>query len=454
MPGLAGKKSPGGGKTALRLSNTLKGFAGLGWLNLFAKPLIPMFRTLCSLLFPLLCCPLLVRADAPTLEVLHWWTSAGEMQAAEVLKTGLAERGVAWQDYPVPGGGGDSAMAVLKARVINGSPPGAAQIIGPNIQYWAGLGFLQSLSNPALQADGLLYPVVDDLIRVDGRVVAAPLSIHRINWMWLNPAVFERLELPLPTTWSQLMRVAPRLREAGVVPLAHGNQPWQNATLFEVLLLSEAGPDFYRRYFVEHDPQLLEDARVIATFERLRQLKSLMDPGMFNRSWQDASRMVADGEAAAQIMGDWVKGAFTAWGLSAGEDYLCLAVPGTNEQHLYSIDTFVLFSDNPNPDSVQPFIETLLAPQIQRDFSLAKGTIPVRRDLTMAGFDDCSRASHHVFNQASAEARLAPSMAHSMATSPETEDAVFEIVHRFFIDDSVSPATATAQLAQSLRALK
>ncbi|MFG1497646.1 ABC transporter substrate-binding protein [Saccharospirillum sp. HFRX-1] len=414
-----------------------------------------MFRIItCCIFFALLPLPLVAAAQNPTLEVLHWWTSAGEVEAAAVLKQGLAERGVSWQDYPVPGGGGDSAMAVLKARVINGSPPGAAQIIGPNIQYWAGLGFLQPLSNPSLAADGLFYPVVDDLIRVDQDVVAVPLSIHRINWMWLNPAVFERLELPLPTTWSQLLRAAPRLREAGVVPLAHGNQPWQNATLFEVLLLSEAGPEFYQRYFVEQDPAVLEDARVVATFERLRQLKSLMDPAMINRSWQDASRMVADGEAAAQIMGDWVKGAFTAWGLHAGEDYLCLAVPGTNEQHLYSIDTFVQFRDNPSPISFQPFIETLLAPQVQRDFSLAKGTIPVRRDLTMAGFDDCSRASHHVFNQAAAEHRLAPSMAHSMATSPETEDAVFEIVHRFFIDDSVSPQAATAQLAQSLRALK
>ncbi len=416
------------------------------------KPAI--LRSLCCCLLWACWLPYAVSADMPTLEVLHWWTSAGEVEAADVLKQGLAERGLNWQDYPVPGGGGDSAMAVLKARVINGSPPGAAQIIGPNIQYWSGLGFLQPLSNPALAADGLFYPVVDDLIRVDGQVVAVPLSIHRINWMWLNPKVFEQLDLPLPTTWSQLMRAAPRLRAAGIVPLAHGNQPWQNATLFEVLLLSEAGPEFYRRYFVEQDPAVLEDIRVVATFERLRELKSLMDPGMINRSWQDASRMVADGDAAAQIMGDWVKGAFTAWGLKAGEDYLCLAVPGTNEQHLYSIDTFVQFKDNPNPISAQPFIETLLAPSVQREFSLAKGTIPVRRDLTMAGFDDCSRASHHVFNQAADEHRLAPSMAHSMATSPETEDAVFEIVHRFFIDDSVSPETATAQLAQSLRALK
>lgn len=388
------------------------------------------------------------------LEVLHWWTSDGEQAAARVLKDGLAERGVTWTDYPVRGGGGDSAMAVLKARVIAGTPPGAAQIIGPNIEHWADLGFLQPLNDPPLIHADVFHPVVNGLIRVDGERVAIPLSIHRINWMWLNPAVFESLGLPLPTTWSQFVDLAPRLRDAGIVPLAHGNQPWQNATLFETLLLSVAGPSFYRQYFVEQNPAVLNDPRVVETFTLLRELKELMDPDIGGREWQEASRMVAEGEAAVQIMGDWVKGEFSAWGLRPGEDYLCLPVPGTTEQHLYSIDTFVIFRDHPNPDAVPIFIDTLLSPSVQRAFSQAKGTIPVRRDLPVADFDDCARASHHVFVQAGDEGRLAPSMAHSMATSPQSEDAVFEIVHRFFIDERVTPEQATAQLAQSLRALK
>ncbi|WP_189606959.1 ABC transporter substrate-binding protein [Saccharospirillum salsuginis] len=393
-------------------------------------------------------------ATDQALEVLHWWTSDGEQAAADVLKASLAEQGVAWTDYPVRGGGGDSAMAVLKARVIAGTPPGAAQIIGPNIEHWANLGFLQPLSDPVLNRTELFHPVVNELIRVDGARVAIPLSIHRINWLWLNPRVFQQLDLPLPTTWSQLIDLAPALREAGIVPLAHGNQPWQNATLFETLLLSVAGPTFYRRYFVEHDDAILNDPRVVETFRLLRELKSLMDPGIGNREWQEASRMVAEGEAAVQIMGDWVKGEFRAWGLKPGEDYLCLPVPGTTEQHLYSIDTFVVFRDHPNPEAVPAFIDTLLSPSVQRAFSEAKGTLPVRRDVSVADFDDCARAAHHVFVQAGDEGRLAPSMAHSMATSPESEDAVFEIVHRFFIDARVTPETATAQLAQTLRALK
>lgn len=390
----------------------------------------------------------------PPFEVLHWWTSKGEEAAAGVLRQRLTDHGLEWADYPVRGGGGESAMAVLKARVIAGEPPRAARIIGPNIEHWHALGFLQPLDHPLLVPEALFEPVIDQLIRVDDEVVAVPVSIHRINWMWLNPRVFEQLDLPLPTTWSQLIELAPTFRAAGIVPLAHGNQAWQNATLFETLLLSMAGPDFYQRYFIQLDEQSLFDDRVLDALVLLRELKALMDDQMHQREWQQASRMVADGEAAMQIMGDWVKGEFTAWGLEAGKDYLCLAVPGTNEQHLYSVDTFVLFHQESDPAQWRLFVESLIDEQTQRLFSQAKGTIPVRRNVPMDGFDDCARASDYVFRQASAEGRLAPSVAHSMATSPQAETAFHEIIHRFFMDERMTPETARSQLAQTLKALQ
>ena len=36
--------------------------------------------------------------------------------------------GGTWKDMPVAGGGGDAAMAALKARVLAGNPPTAVQL--------------------------------------------------------------------------------------------------------------------------------------------------------------------------------------------------------------------------------------------------------------------------------------------------------------------------------------
>ena len=51
---------------------------------------------------------------APTVEVLHWWTSGGEAKALQVLKDDFAKQGGVWKDMPVAGGGGDAAMQTLK----------------------------------------------------------------------------------------------------------------------------------------------------------------------------------------------------------------------------------------------------------------------------------------------------------------------------------------------------
>ena len=73
---------------------------------------------------------------APTVEVLHWWTSGGEAKALQVLKDDFAKQGGIWKDMPVAGGGGDAAMQTLKARIVANDAPAAAQIKGPTIQEY------------------------------------------------------------------------------------------------------------------------------------------------------------------------------------------------------------------------------------------------------------------------------------------------------------------------------
>ena len=70
----------------------------------------------------------MVLAHAGEVEVLHWWTSGGEAKAVKALASTLQAKGDTWKDFAVAGGGGDSAMTVLKSRVVSGNPPSAAQI--------------------------------------------------------------------------------------------------------------------------------------------------------------------------------------------------------------------------------------------------------------------------------------------------------------------------------------
>ena len=65
-----------------------------------------------------------------SVEVVHWWTSGGEKAAVDVLKAQVEKDGFTWKDGAVAGGGGATAMTVLKSRAVAGNPPGVAQIKG------------------------------------------------------------------------------------------------------------------------------------------------------------------------------------------------------------------------------------------------------------------------------------------------------------------------------------
>jgi glucose/mannose transport system substrate-binding protein len=133
-------------------------------------------------------------ALAGDVEVLHYWTSGGEAKSVAELKKIMQAKGHVWKDFAVAGGGGDNAATVLKSRVVSGNPPAAAQIKGPAIQEWAAEGLLANLDAVAKaeQWDSLLPKVVADVMKSKGNYVAAPVNVHRVNWMWANAAVLKK----------------------------------------------------------------------------------------------------------------------------------------------------------------------------------------------------------------------------------------------------------------------
>ena len=117
-----------------------------------------------------------------SVEVVHWWTSGGEKAAVDVLKAQVEKDGFTWKDGAVAGGGGATAMTVLKSRAVAGNPPGVAQIKGPDIQEWGSTGLLSTdaLTEVAKAEnwDGLLSKKVSDTVKYEGDYVAVPVNIH------------------------------------------------------------------------------------------------------------------------------------------------------------------------------------------------------------------------------------------------------------------------------------
>ncbi|MCE8025102.1 MULTISPECIES: ABC transporter substrate-binding protein [Halomonadaceae] len=393
--------------------------------------------------------------QAAEVEVLHWWTSGGEARAANVLKELMEAEGYGWEDFAVAGGGGETAMTVLKSRAMSGNPPSAAQIKGPEIQEWGELGLLGELDEVA-EAEGwdeLLPPTVADVMRHNGSYVAVPVNVHRVNWLWANPQVLEAAGVEMPTTLDELFEAGEAIREAGFIPLAHGGQAWQDATVFESVLLASGGTEFYQQALVELDPEALGSERMIEALETFKRLRELMDADMSGRDWNIATSMVIEGSAGMQLMGDWAKGEFTAAGLTAGEEYLCAAAPGTQDAFTFNIDSLAMFRvEGAEREAQQALARLVLEPTFQEAFNLAKGSIPARPDLDMSEFDQCAQQSMDDFQRTAEEGGLVPSMAHGMAVRADVQGAIFDVVTNYFNSRDMAAEEAARRMVNAAQA--
>jgi glucose/mannose transport system substrate-binding protein len=396
-------------------------------------------------------CAISVTSFAGEVEVLHWWTSGGEAKSAAELKKLIQAKGHTWKDFAVAGGGGDNAMTVLKTRVVSGNPPTAAQVKGPAIQEWGSEGVLANLDDVAKAEkwDSLLPPVVANIMKYQGHYVAVPVNVHRVNWMWVNPEVFKKAGAKVPTTWAEFDEAATKIEKAGMIAVAHGGQPWQDNTVFESVALGVGGADYYNKAFVKLDPKAIDSPTTLKAFDTLRMVRKHMDKDMPGRDWNLATKMVINGQAGMQFMGDWAKGEFSAAGKVPGKDYLCLAAPGTEKAFTFNIDSFIVFAQkNKDQKTTNDFASAVLSDGFQEVFNQNKGSIPVRLGHDMSKFDDCAKKSAADFVSSNKSGGLVPSFAHQMAQPTAVQGAVQDVVTQF-MNSSMSSKDAVAKLVEA-----
>ena len=389
------------------------------------------------------------------INVLHWWTSPSEAAAVDLLKEHYAKSGFAWADQAIAGGGGAKAMTVLKSQIISGNPPHAAQISGMGIQNWASLDLLRHIDGYANrnQWASTLPEFVLNSIRFRGRYYGVPVGIHRNNWLWINPTAFEDTGLAIPSSWDDLIAIAPRLRRAGFIPLTHGGEPWQQAAIFESVVLSVGGADFYRQALVEHDRDALTSPTMIKVFRKLRQIASLTPNNRSRMPWEHAVQEIINDQAAIMLMGDWALGELRLNGQVEELDFYCRPAFGTENQFIYNIDNFVIFNRKRFKDrqAQQWLAQQLMDKETQIAFTEIKGSIPVRQDAT-AHLQGCQKQSHEALQASIKNDSLVPSIIHGMAVKESLQAPVINFVSSYMSDPAATPEQAVISLAAALLA--
>ena len=391
-------------------------------------------------------------AQEKTVEVVHWWTSGGEAAALKVLKEDVVKRGYNWKDSAVAGGGGDQARTVLRARVAAGNPPDAMQMLGFAVTDYAEEGLLGNIDAVANKEgwDKLVPAPVQKFSKYKGHWVAVPVNIHRTNWIWANKAIFDELKLTPPKTFDEMVAIADKIRKAGYIPLAHGGQAWQEATIFDSAVLSAGGPKFYKQALIDLDPKALGSKTMERAFEQMQKLRTMVDPNFPGRDWNLATSMVYHKKAAMQIMGDWAKGEFEKGHMKPNVDFLCFQYPGTEGSFIFNSDQFGIFKVGDKQLAGQAaFASAVLDKGFQEKFNIVKGSIPARTDVPMDNFDECGKKSMVDMKQAIKDNTMLGSFAHGHAMPDAAKAAAIDVITKFF-NSGKSPAEATKQLVSAI----
>ena len=391
-------------------------------------------------------------ASAQEVEVLHWWTSGGEAAALNVLKEDLVSQGIGWQDMPVAGGGGESAMTVLRARVTAGNPPTAVQMLGFDILDWAEQGALANLNSVA-EAEGwdaVVPGALQYFAKHDGQWISAPVNVHSTNWVWANKAILDELGIGQIGSWEEFVAAMTKIQDAGYTALAHGGQAWQEATIFDGVAMSAGGPEFYQAAFIDLDPEALGSDAMLETFMRMETLRGFVDENFSGRDWNLASAMVINGEAGFQMMGDWAKGEFLNAGKVPGEDFLCFRVPGSEGTVTFNSDQFAMFGVTGDAANSQAVLASaIMSPAFQSAFNVVKGSVPARTDVPNDAFDDCGKKGMAELADASANGLLFGSFAHGHANRASVKNAMYDVVTAHF-NGEYDAATAVEELVTAV----
>ncbi|WP_426126514.1 ABC transporter substrate-binding protein [Pararhizobium sp. PWRC1-1] len=391
--------------------------------------------------------------DVKEVQMLHWWTSGGEAAALNVLKGDLSKEGFAWKDVPVAGGGGDAAMTALKAMVAAGTYPTASQMLGYTVLDYAAAGVMGDLTATAVKEgwDKSVPAALQKFSVYDGKWVAAPVNVHSVNWLWINKSVMDKIGGTEPKTFEDLVALLDKAKAAGVIPLALGGQNWQEATMFDSIVLSTGGAEFYKKAFNDLDEESLKSDTMKKSFDNLATIIKYVDPNFSGRDWNLATAMVIKGDALVQVMGDWAKGEFVAAKKVPDTDFLCYRFPGTDGSVIYNSDMFGMFNVPDDQKAAQVALATAtLSKSFQSAFNVVKGSVPARTDVPDTDFDACGKKGIADLKAANDGGTLFGSLAQGYGAPPAIANAYKDVVSKFVHGQIKTSDEAVTELVKAI----
>jgi glucose/mannose transport system substrate-binding protein len=368
-------------------------------------------------------------------EVFTWWADGGEKAGLDglVAQFGTDCAGYTFQNGAIAGGAGANAKQVLASRLQQSDPPDTFQAhAGAELLDYINAGQVEDLSAD-YDAWGLkqAFPqgLIDNLT-VDGKIYSVPANIHRANVVWSNKKVLAAAGITSdPKDMAEFIADLDKVKAKGIkAPLAIGKD-WTQLMLFESVLITDLGPEKFTGLWKGQTPW--DDVQVTKAINDFKTLLTYTNTDRDALDWTDAEKLVMDGKAAYQLMGDWEAADLDAKSFS---DYGYFTFPGNGTTFQWLADSFVLPKGAKNAEGTKCWLKTVGSAAGQKAFNTKKGSIPARTDAAPADYPKYQQAAMADWKSAT----QVPSCAHGSACSQGWQGAANSALGAFSTKQDVA----------------
>lgn len=235
-----------------------------------------------------------------------------------------------------------------------------------------------------------LSPAMLAAFTVNDVLYGAPYS-QEAKYFYYHLDLFDQLGLTVPATFDELLTMCGAIREAGMTPLAFGNQErWEGVHYMTIFNQKMAGEDTIAAdYSLTSSPEeLFTDPGYVEAFN---QLLAMQEAGCFidavNSTTPDAASILfSNQQTVMYYQGTWLMGALKEAGLEG--KYGMFRMPPITSEAAKGNQNFVLAgptgleisSKTPYPEAAAKFVDYYVSQPVQASLLNDTSRLPVRED--------------------------------------------------------------------------
>ncbi len=320
---------------------------------------------------------------------ISWWHGMGGRNG-EVINE-VAQKFNAAQNAchltPLSKGTYEEALASGIAAFRSGEQPdilqvfdaGAATIIAAKGATVAAEDLLLAAGKP-FDREAFIPGVRNFYADASGKFIGMPFN-SSAPIMYVNTEALEKAGVEAPKTWEEFEAIAPKLKEAGYIPLTASQLTWQFVENFKSRNNQQFATNNNGYDGIEGTEIIVDDANTVMMFDKL---KAWADAGLFGfygAGWADNQKPFEEGKAALWIGSS---GSFGGLAKTATAPFSAEFLPywqslGEGKQSFIGGAALFAMAGKPaeNNACTAEFFSFLTQPEVQKFYHQATGYVPI-----------------------------------------------------------------------------